>query len=389
MTASGSPGRRDPGLHIEAVAGRAGRARFVRVPWPLYADDPNWIPPLLAERCGHLNPKRNPYFADAEAAFWIAVRNGRDVGRISAQVNHAHLRRHDDGAGHFGFLDAEDDEETFRALLATAEDWLRARGMAQVIGPFSLSINDECGLLVRGFDTPPSLMMGHAWPYYARRIEEQGYAKVKDLLAYDYGAELAVPPAIEAFAARVHKSANVRLRPLRKDHYAEDLQIILDIFNDAWSDNWGFVPLSSTEIEYLTVNLKPLIHEKLVCIAEIDDQPAAMAVSLPNLNEAIADLDGRLLPVGWLKLLWRLKRDRMRSARVALMGVRRRYRESALGAALAYTVVGSIYRENVRRGYTRAELSWILEDNTAMRRMIETLGGEAYKTYRIYGKALR
>lgn len=378
----------DAALRIEPVEDRASLERFIRLPWSLYVKDRNWVPPLRLERRTHLSPKANPYFQDAEVKFWLASRGSRNVGRISAQVNHAHLRRYQDATGHFGFLEAEDERETFHALLSAAEQWLCQQGMRRVLGPFSFSINDECGLLVSGFDTPPYMMMGHAQPFYARRLEEQGYVKAKDLVAYEYETNRPLPARVEALAQRVRTSDGVRLRRLRKSRYEDDIRIVVDIFNDAWSDNWGFVPFSQAEMRHLAKEMKPLVREDLVCIAEVEGVPAAMAVSLPNLNEAIADLDGSLLPFGAVKLLWRLTAGRLKTARVLLMGVRKKYRESALGTALAVGVIDAIRRNVLRRGFQRAELSWVLEDNLSMCRMIEALGGRPYKTYRIYEKGL-
>ena len=363
--------------------------RFIRVPFALYADDPHWVPPLMLERRDHLNARLNPYFDHAEVAYWLALRGGRAVGRISAQVDQAYLARHGDACGHFGFIEGVDDGAVFEGLFGAAENWLRERGMVLARGPFSLSINDETGLLVDGHDSPPSMMMGHAPPYYAARLEACGYGKAMDLYAYRYDAHQTFPSGPAAIVKRAARNAALKPRRLDKTNYEADLDIILDIFNDAWSDNWGFVPFTPAEIRHVAKSMKPLIRERLVSIIEIDGVPAAMAVSLPNLNEAIADLDGSLLPFGWAKLLWRLKIGRMRSARVLLMGVRRRYHNSVLGTALAFTAVGAIYRELSDSGFDYAELSWVLENNHTMRKMIEACDARHYKTYRIFEKSLR
>ncbi len=362
--------------------------RFIRVPFALYGDDPHWVAPLILERRDHLNPRANPYFDHAEVAYWLALRGSRAVGRISAQVDQVYLDRHGDACGHFGFVEGIDDGEVFKGLFAAAEGWLRERGMVRARGPFSLSINDESGLLVHGHDSPPSMMMGHAPPYYATRIEAEGYGKAMDLYAYRYDAWQTFPSGPAAIVKRATRNAPIKLRRLNKANYQADLDIILDIFHDAWSDNWGFVPFTPAEIRHVAKSMKPLIRERLVSIIELDGAPAAMAVSLPNLNEAIADLDGSLLPFGWAKLLWRLKIGRMRSARVLLMGVRRQYHNSALGTALAFTAVGAIYSELSDSGFEYAELSWVLENNHAMRKMIEACDARHYKTYRIFEKAL-
>ncbi len=355
---------------------------------PLYADDPAWVPPLRFERLRHLDRRRNPYFRHAEAAFWVAVRGDRPVGRISAQLDRTSLRLHDAATGHFGFLEAEDDPEVFRILLATAEGWLRERGLTRILGPFSLSINDESGLLVDGFSTPPYLMMGHARPYYGPRLEQLGYRKAKDLIAYSYEVAAEPPATIRAFVDKAKAENNLRFRPMDAGRFAAEVAMIVDIFNDAWSGNWEFQPFSEPEMRDLADNLKPLLRPDDVAIAELDGVPVAMAVSLPNVNEAIHDLGGRLLPFGWAKLFWRLKVRGVKSARLPLMGVRRRHQGTPLTAALMLGAIDLIREAHRRRGTERGELSWILEDNRPTRRLIEMFGGRPYKTYRVYEKDL-
>lgn len=375
-------------LTVKPVENASDREAFIRLPWAIYRDDPAWIPPLLQERRDHLNPRKNPFFETAEARFWLALRDGRPVGRVSAQVNRAYLRRHQDDCGHFGMLEAEDSAEIFRALLEAAEDWLRAQGMRRVLGPFNLSINEECGLLIEGFQHPPSMLMGHARPYYAARLEALGYRKVRDLLCYHYDARYDLPPAVAHLVQKIARTEKLAIRPLDMRRYDEDLAIIMDIFNDAWSENWGFVPMSAAELHHMAKSLKPIVRPQSIAIAELDGEPVAMAIGLPNVNEAIADLDGRLLPFGWAKLLWRLKVKTPKTARVPLMGVRKAYHGSMLGAALATSVIDSIRRAQRALGVEGGELSWILEDNLPMRHMIEFFGGVAYKTYRIYERGL-
>ena len=370
---------------IVAVEGKSGLNQFIRLLWPLYRDDPMWVPPLLLDRRMQLSPD-NPYFDHAEFNSWIALRNGIPVGRISAQVDRLYLEHHRNATGFFGMIEAEDDPRTFRILLETAEAWLRERGMQRISGPFNLSINQELGLLVKGFDTPPSVMMGHARPYYKTRLEENGYRKEKDLIAYRISSTYAAMDKIKAIAARLKKRVNTR--PLQKSNFDSELQIIRDIFNDAWSQNWGFTPFTDEEFKHLGKDLKFIVPEELVSIAEVDGEPAAFLVVLPNINEAIRDLDGRLLPFGWLKLLWRLKVKTPTTARIPLMGVRRKYHDTVLGAALAFAIIADIMQPALRRGIGEMELSWILEDNKGMRNIIESISGQAYKTYRIYAKNL-
>jgi len=376
---------RNPSLRIVRVSGGKGLRQFIRVPWHLYTDDPAWIPPLLIERREHLS-SRNPYFAHAQYCSWIAYRGVRPVGRISGQVDELHIKRYGDATGFFGMLEAEDDPETFRALIETAEHWVRGKGMRRIFGPLNLSLNQEGGLLVEGFETPPSIMMGHARRYYGSRIEEQGYGIQKDLLAYLVNADFDWPPVVRRIAERAAR--DVVIRPLSMSRFTEDLEILRRIYEDAWSQNWGFVPFTKGEFEHMGKSMKPLVEEGFVQIAEVNGAAAGMIVLLPNINEIIRDLNGRLFPFGWVKLLWRLKVRYPRSGRVRLMGICRRYQESLLGPALAFMLIDAARAPAIRRGIREVEMSWILEDNTGMRNIIEAIGGRVYKRYRIYGKEL-
>jgi hypothetical protein len=374
-------------VEILPVRDRGAFERFIRLPHALSRHDPAWVPPLLAERRAALSPKRNPWFRHGEAAFWIARRDGRDVGRISAQEDR--LARDPDGTrpAHFGLLAAEDDGAAFAALLAAAEDWAAARGLHLMRGPFSLSINEQTGLLVSGFDTPPMLMMPHDPPHAGPRLEALGYRKARDMLAYLCDTARQLPPAAAQVVAR-GLPPGVVLRPLRRAELREEVACLIGIFNDAWSGNWGFVPFTEQEVAHLADELRPLLNERLVWFAEVAGEPAAFAVCLPNLNEAIRDLSGRLLPFGWARLLWRLKVRGVASARVPLMGVRRSLGAGLLGRMLPLFLVEALRREALALGIRQIEMSWILEDNAPMRRLAEALGARAYKTYRVYEKAL-
>lgn len=372
-------------LRIEPLSGRPAQRAFWALPQRLYRHDPHWVPPLLIERHELLSP-RNPVFEHLRLQAWLARRGDTVVGRISAQVDALHATTHGEQVGYFGLLEAEDDAEVFAALLGTAEDWLRQQGATEVRGPFNLSINEECGLLVDGFDTPPMVMMGHALPYYGPRLEALGYAKAKDLLAYIVGTDFEFPPAARRVIAR--ERDKVSLRPVDFRHLDRDIAILRDIFNDAWAGNWGFVPFTEAEFRQLGQLVRWLVDPGFVQIAEIDGEPAAMIAVLPNLNEAIADLNGRLAPFGWARLLWRLKVRHPKGVRVALMGVRQHLQRTRLGSALAMLVIDAARQTALRRGATQAEMSWILEDNRGMRSIIESLGSRCYKRYRVYGKAL-
>lgn len=372
-------------LTVEEVGGR-GLATFHALPLALQGADPNFVPPLLFEERRHVDRRGNPHFEEAEIAFFLARRGGRPVGRISAHLDRVALRHAGDSTGFFGHWEVEDRPDTAAALLGAAETWLRGRGMQRVRGPFEVSINDRCGLLVEGSDTPPMLMMNHAPPHYARLLELAGYAKARDLLAYHTPVEARLPPQGARLLARL--DGRVRIRAIRWDRYREEIGTIIDIFNDAWGENWGFVPFTDARLDHLARSMKPVLLKDLVVIAEVDGEPAGMMVALPNVNEAIADLGGRLFPFGWAKLLWRLKAGRLRTLRVPLMGVRRKYHGTLVGAALMTSMFDTIRARAHARGFREAELSWVLEDNRPMRHIAERMGARVYKRYRLYEKAL-
>lgn len=376
------------GLRLEPVAGKAGLRAFIDVTRTVFADDPCWVQPLTFERLDHLNQAKNPFLRAIDVRYWIAYRGDRPVGRVSAQVNQRHLDRYHDVTGHFGFLDAIDDADVFAALMATAEGWLRERGMARIVGPFSLSINDESGLLIDGFDTPPSMMMGHARPYYRDRLEALGYTKAKDLIAYDIAVAAAWPETTQKLVTRVLAMPGVRIRPLDMSRYREEIGTVCRIFNDAWADNWGFIPFGEDEAAYLAKSIRPLVTAASFAIGEIDGEPVGMTVTLPNLNEAIAGLDGRLLPLGWLQLLWRLKVRGVTSGRMPLMGIAKRLHGTTKGAAIALGMIESIRVHYRKLGYHHGELSWVLEDNRQVQAVIGATGAVPYKRYRIFAREL-
>ena len=373
-------------LRIVPLAGKADLDRFIKLPGSILGSDPHWISPLHLERRLHLGAKTNPWFEHARWQGWIAYRGDRPVGRISAQIDSLHLERYEDATGFFGMLDAEDSQETFAALIGAAEQWLRGEGIRRVRGPLSLSINDEVGLLVDGFDTPPVFMMGHAWPYYGAHIEACGYRKAKDMLAYMIAPDFPAPKVMKRLLEKSGKQ--VRVRPLDRSRFDEELATLRDIFNDAWAENWGFVPFTEAEFKDLGHTLRVLIASELIQIAEVDGVPAAFIAALPNVNETIRNFDGKLLPFNWAKLLWQLKVRFPKSSRVPLMGVRRSFHNTPLGPGLAFLVIDAVRHELVARGVEQVELSWILEDNAGMRNIIESIGGHDYKRYRVYERDL-
>lgn len=372
---------------IIPVVSKEELERFIRVPMRINEKDPNYIAPLMFERMEALSPKHNPFFQHAEVQLWLANKDGRDVGRISAQIDHLARTNPEEPTGYFGMIAAEDDAEIFAALFATAETWLRDRGRCEAIGPLNLSINEEVGLLIEGFETPPMLMMPHDAPFTASRIEEQGYAKVKDVFAYISGIPV-FTPGVQARLNRPLPPGMV-LRPVRMERFEEELHLLVEIWNDAWSENWGAAPITEAETKYLGQSLKLILHPKLLWFLEIDGEAVGFGALLPNLNDAIHDLQGKLAPFGWAKLLWRLKIRGVKRGRVPLMGVKKKFSRDRRGIFAPFVILDAIRREGVKLGITEAEYSWILEDNLPMRHILEGFGAHIYKTYRLYGKKIK
>ncbi|MGZ9063646.1 MAG: N-acetyltransferase [Allosphingosinicella sp.] len=375
-------------VSIRRVLTRAEKKAFVELAYRLNVGDPNWIPPLKDEVNGLITPSKNPWFEHAEAAFFLAERDGRAVGRISAQVDALVLEHMAPGLGQWGMLEAED-EAAAAALLAAAEDWLRSKGMKRSMGPFSLGIWDEPGMLVHGHDHPPMVMMGHNRAEYEGWVERAGYAGVKDLYTYDCPTDRTFPPIVERIVASGEKNARIRLRQVDKSRFDEEAALILSILNEAWSDNWGFIPLTDSEIAYAGRKLKPIVLEDMILIAEYDGEPVAFMMALPDINEFLADLNGNLFPFGWAKLLWRLKRMRPKGGRVPLMGVVRKLQASRLASQLAFMMIERIRRAgNGHYGIVRAEVGWILDDNSPMLSITAAIHARRNRTYRIYEKSL-
>ncbi len=378
-----------PDITVTAVENKAGLDAFIQLPKRLYAGQRGYVPPLDLERREAFSPKQNPLFQHLQARFFLASRAGRVVGRLSAQVDHAWLERHADATGHFGCLAAEDDAAIFAALFGAAEGWLKEQGMKRATGPFSLSINEEVGLLVAGFDEPSSVMVPWDPPYAGARIEAVGYAKLKDLLSYDYDIQNAPETAGKSLLARGGLAGRVKVRSANARLFHAELRTLIGIFNDAWSDNWGFVPFTRAEIDHAAEALRPLIVPELVIFVEVDDEAVGFILALTNINEALADLGGRLNLWTLPKLLWRLKIAGVDSLRVPLMGVKKRFRNHPiLGAGLAMMAIDRL-RETARKmGKRRAELGWLLEDNKAANNILRSVGGRLCKTHRLYEKVL-
>jgi hypothetical protein len=380
-------------LVITPVSGKADLKAFIDLPWRLYANDPNWVPPLKAEVKELLTPGKNPFFGHAEAQYFLARRGSTVVGRISAHIDHLALQQPVEqgmgpGTGNFGLFEAED-AAVGAALIATAEDWLRGKGMTRVLGPISLSIWEEPGLLIAGHDHPPTVMMGHNSPAYQAMIEGAGYVPAKQLKTYELDITNSFPPLIQRIVQSGHKNARITIRKVDKSKFDKEAAIILSILNDAWGNNWGFVPITDEEVAHTGKKLKPIVFEDLIMIAELDGEPVAFMMTLPDLNEATKSLNGSLFPFGFIKLLKWLRKPKARTMRVPLMGVVQRLQSSRMASQLAFMMIETIRLEAVAHyGSTRGEIGWVLDDNQGMNAIADAINSKVNKIYQIYEKPL-
>ena len=359
---------------------------FLNVVDYIYRGDPNYVRPLDMDMKDRLSPK-NPFFEHGEGVLFTAHRNGWCVGRVTAQIDREHLSRHQDDVGFFGFLDTVDDEEVAKQPLAAAEKWLRARGMKRIRGPLSLSINEEIGCLVEGFDTPPMILMQHHRPYQGGLIEKAGFEKIKDAFAWRYTVG-DVPERARKAHDEVEAMPEITARHVDMKNLDAEMRTIMDIFNDAWSENWAFVPFTERELSKMAADLKLIAIPELSYIAELDGRPVAVALALPNVNELIRDLKGKLGAMGLPKLLWRLKVVGPRTARLAILGIRKELRNQRKYAALSIYLYTKMNAAGKRLGIEWGELSWTLEDNAPVNTAIKLMGGKVYKKYRLYEKGL-
>ena len=332
---------------IRPVSSKKDKKAFIDFAWDVYKSDPHWVPPLKDEVNGLITPGKNPWFEHARAQFWLAERGGKVVGRISAQVDDLVQEHMGPGTGQWGMFEALDGEAA-AGLIATAEDWLRKQGMKTSLGPISLSIWDEPGLEIEGFDEDPTAMMGHHRPEYKAWIEAAGYGKAKDLLTYEVDIEHWWDEKIARLIAMGERNPRLKLRQVDKSKFDEEARVILNLLNEAWSNNWGYVPLTESEIKYAGKKLKPIIYNELVWIAEYDGEPVAFMLTIPDINELIKDLGGELFPFNWAKLLWRLRKPRTRRARVPLMGVAKKMHGTRMASQLAFMLIEFTRREVVK-----------------------------------------
>ena len=386
-TATASPSQAP--VTVRPVETKQDKTDFIRLWRTVYAGAPEYIPPLEFEIGERLDASKNPVLKDNDHQLWLATRGDEVVGRISAIVNRTHLAKYDDATGHFGFIEGVDDENVFSALYNAAEDWLRARGMKRIAGPYSFSVNEECGMLIDGFETAPFVLMPHGRPWFQKHTEALGYAKASDRFALIYANEKQfIPEKRQRFVEKALSSDRVSIRNIDMKNFAADIKTIVNIYNDAWSENWGSVPLSDAQAEHMASELRLIIDQKNVVMCYYDGEPAAFGIVLPNINEAIADFEGKLFPFNWARLVWKLKVRGVRSSRMPLMGVVKRLQRKPVGTAFAYKIIDMVNSHNIETGIRQSELSWILETNPSMLNMLTDMGGKIYKTYRIYEKEL-
>jgi hypothetical protein len=372
-------------LEIRAVRGRRALTEFIRLPWRLYRGVSNWVPPLVSERRRHLNRKHNPFFEHAEAEYYLALLDGRVVGRISAHVDHRFNEFQDNRWGCFGFFECIDDELVAGALLDAAEAWLRERDRDRMVGPLDFSTNHECGLLVEGHELMPQILENWHHPYYQALLEHHGLRKVMDL--YKWQIIIAehddrVLPVIYELADSLYEKHGIRVRNMRKRDFEHEVRRFMEVYNAAWENNWGFVPLTDAELKAYAKELKPILDERYAYIAEKDGEVVGAALTLPDLNKVLAKLNGRLLPLGWLRVV--REKGKLDEIRVFALGVKREYRHTGTAAAF----YAETWRESRRRAMHRAETGWILENNEPMNHAMEALGGDIVKRYRLYERAL-
>ena len=362
---------------------------FIQAGFEVFRGDPAWIPPLYMMIKERLDPEKDPCHEHMDVALFTAWKDGALVGRVSATVDRAWLDRWKDGTGHFGYFDTIDDAEVAGALLGRAEGWLREKGMTRVNGPMSLSANHEIGLLVDGFEHPPVLDMGHSRSYQGALAERCGYAKEKDLFAWRY-------ESTGEFNARTLKAweairalPEVKLRSVNVRKLRDELGVIMDIYNEAWASKWGYVPLGAKELDKLASDMSLVLDPSIAFIAEIEGKPAGMCITVPNLNEVIADMRGRLFPLNWAKLLWRTKVKSPASSRLILLAVREQYRKNVKRyGGLSAAMYVEVAKRGFAKGYAWAELGWTREDDAPINLGIRSMGAKVYKTYRVYEKRL-
>ena len=369
-------------LEVLPVASRRQLESFIKLPWKIYKGDPNWVPPLIVEQRTTLNTQKNPFFLHSKIQNFLAYRDGKPVGRISAIVDDNYNEFQKSTSGFFGFFESINDPAVSRALFSKAAEWIRKQGMNRMLGPTNPSTNTVLGLLINAFDRPAVLQMPYNPAYYVDLVEDFALTKAHDLYAYYMEDIVPISDKIQRVAELVRKRKKVTVRPVNMRRLKEEIQLIKTVYNDAWERNWGFVPWTDEELEYMASDLKLAAIPDLVLFAYVDGELAGWSLALPDLNQAMKRINGRLLPFGIVKLLWHSKRTDM--LRVLNLGIRKKFHGMGLDAILYYET----YTRGNKHGFHRGEFSWILEDNHPMRNAMENWGARIYKTYRLYAKDL-
>jgi GNAT superfamily N-acetyltransferase len=372
-------------IEIRRALSRAELSSFIKFPYHLYKNHPYWVPPLLIEQKDLVDVKRNPFYKHSEAEFYLAYKDGQVVGRIAAILNHNHNKFHNENIGFFGFFDCVDDKDVAFKLFETVENWARRKGLDEIRGPVNPSTNDSCGILIDGFDKSPCIMMPYNYEYYPKLCESYGFEKARDLYSYYISQEMLTPKVMQKLERGVElvlKRRNATIRPVNLKNFDEEVKKVKEIYNNAWSKNWGFVPLTDDEINHIAKGLKQIVVPEIALFAEVDGKPIGFSLSVPDINQALKGLNGRLLPFGIFKLMRNMKKITM--IRVLIMGLIHEYRLSGIDAAFYYYTI----KNGIAKGYSEAELGWVLEDNEPMKRVAENIGSVPYKKYRIYTKKL-
>lgn len=354
---------------------------FIKLPWKIYKDDKNWVPPLISERKEFLDKRKNPFFKHAEVVFYLAKKHGKVVGRIAGIVNRNHIEFQKEKVGFFGFFECVEDYKVAKILLDGVKNWLKSKGMEIMRGPANFSSNEEWGMLLEGFDSPPVFMMTYNPKYYLDFMEKYGMEKARDLYAYFIDKNFPPPERVVKMAASIKQKENIKLHSVDMKNLENEAEKIKAIYNSAWSPNWGFVPMTDEEFDHMVKGLKQIVDPYLVFIAEVDGKPAGFSLALPDVNLVLHKINGRLFPFGLLKLLWHTKiKNKINGVRIITMGVVPEFQKRGIDTVFYVET----YNVGVKRGYTWAELSWVLEDNLKMNRILELLGARLYKKYRIY-----
>jgi hypothetical protein len=368
----------DAVIEVRPVLNDKDWKKFLDFPYALYRNNPHWVPPLRMDQKVLLDPRKHPFYQHADVQFFLSSKNGKPTGRVAAIVDHEHNRFHDEKTGFFGFFESIDDFASAEVLLSAARTWVQAKGMVALRGPVNPSQNEECGCLMDAYDSPPVIMMTYNPPTYPLFFERFGLKKAMDLYAYYIDNKNGPPAKLVRVAEAIRKREGITVRTVNMKRFDEEVEKIKHVYNNAWSRNWGFVPMTDAEFEHLATNLKPVFVPDLGLIAEIGGRPVAFGLSLPDMNQALIRLKGRLFPFGMLKLL-RHKRS-IDMIRIITLGVVHEHQRKGIDAILYLDT----WRNAVRIGYWRGEMSWILETNTMMNRSAEMLGGKIYKTYRMF-----